>query len=212
MECSTLVLDLDGTISDPSLGIVRCFNHAFQSYGLPEVPSELITQEIGPPLDATFFKLAPGISDRDATSLISKYRERYAEVGYCENTLYEAIPSVLDRLREKGVSLGVCTSKRRDFAVKILQLFDLEGYFGFIDGGDIGISKESQLASLREQRRIDDAAIMVGDRSVDILAARANGMRGIGVLWGFGGIQELTDASAYKILSKPEELCEIQNL
>ena len=206
---SALVFDLDGTISDPSLGITRSFNHALRSHGLPEVPDELIQQEIGPPLDETFLKLAPGTSARDVGALISTYRQRYSEIGYSENTLYPEIPPALEQLKQIGIPLGVCTSKRRDFAIKILSLFGLGGYFDFVDGGDVGISKQSQLAGLVQCQDIDDRAIMIGDRSVDILSARANGLRAVGVLWGFGDYQELSEASPFRIISKPEELCEI---
>ncbi len=81
LECTTLVLDLDGTISDPSLGISRCFNHALKSHGHPTLSENIIAKEIGPPLDETFLKLAPGINESDVTSLVSEYRERYSDIG-----------------------------------------------------------------------------------------------------------------------------------
>ena len=95
MLYSSLVFDLDGTISDPSLGIIRCFNHALCSYGLPKVSDERVRQEIGPPLDETFIKLAPSSSGVPVDSLISTYRERYADIGYAENTVYGGIPEAL---------------------------------------------------------------------------------------------------------------------
>jgi phosphoglycolate phosphatase len=209
MRCSTLVFDLDGTISDPGLGITRSFNHALCSHGLPEVSDELIRQEIGPPLDEAFMKLAPGSSAQDVDVLISIYRQRYSELGYSENTLYPEIPPALETLKRAGISMGVCTSKRRDFAIKILSLFGLSGYFDFVDGGDVGITKQSQLAGLLECQSIDDRAIMIGDRSVDISSAHANGLRAIGVLWGFGDYEELSGQSPYRIIQEPGELCEI---
>jgi len=205
-ECSTLVLDLDGTISDPSLGITRCFNHALQSHGFPTVSDSTIANEIGPPLDETFMKLAPGISASEAGGLISTYRERYSDVGYSENTLYADITATLERLKNSEIRLGVCTSKRADFAERILSLFGLSDYFGFVDGGDIGITKESQLAGLLNSKIIDNGAIMVGDRSIDILSAQGNGLRSIGVLWGFGDYAELFEASPSYILERVEEL------
>ncbi len=205
-ECTTLVLDLDGTISDPSLGITRCFNHALRNHGFPVVPDSIIVKEIGPPLDDTFLKLAPGISASDIDPLVSTYRERYADIGYSENTLYPDIPLALDQLKSTGLSLGICTSKRRDFAEKILSLFDLTEYFNFVDGGDIGVTKRSQLAGLVNSGVIDNQAIMVGDRSVDIKSAQQNGLRSIGVLWGFGDYAELSAASPTCILEKVKEL------
>jgi phosphoglycolate phosphatase len=100
----------------------------------------------------------------------------------------------------------VCTSKRRDFAERILSLFGLLDHFNFVNGGDIGISKQSQLAGLLNAKIIDNGAIMVGDRSVDIKSAQANGLCSIGVLWGFGDYAELAEASPSFILESVAEL------
>ena len=208
-DCTTLVLDLDGTISDPSLGITRCFNHALKSHGFSMLSNSAIASEIGPPLDETFIKLAPGISTSDVTSLVSTYRDRYSDIGFSENTVYPKIPLVLEKLKNSDLSLGVCTSKRRDFAEKILSLFGLRDYFDFVNGGDIGVTKGSQLAGLIDSRVIDNQAIMVGDRSIDIESAKENGLRSIGVLWGFGDYKELSEASPSCILKKVTELPDV---
>lgn len=174
-------------------------------HGYPEVAAELITAEIGPPLDEIFIKYLPEVEPTVITSLISTYRERYAEVGYSENELYPGVSNALRDLTDRGVRLGVCTSKRKDFAEKILSLFGLIPHFSFIDGGDIGIKKREQLAGLIQSGTIDQSAIMIGDREVDISAAKANGLRSIGVLWGFGDINELSRAGADIILSDPNK-------
>jgi phosphoglycolate phosphatase len=116
-----LVFDLDGTPSDPSLGIGRSLDHALLAHGFPPVPNGALSRFIGPPLDEAFAELT---GSRDAAllySLVAKYRERYASVGYAENVLYPGIPEVLGRLSEDG-PLALCTSKRRDYAERILQL------------------------------------------------------------------------------------------
>ena len=208
-DCTTLVLDLDGTISDPSLGIARCFNHALKSHGFSMLSNSAIAKEIGPPLDETFIKLAPGISASDVTSLVSTYRDRYSDIGFSENTVYPKIPLVLEKLKNSDLRLGVCTSKHRDFAEKILSLFGLSDYFDFVDGGDIGVTKGSQLAGLIDSLVIDNQAIMVGDRSIDIESAKENGLRSIGVLWGFGDYKELSEASPSCILKKVTELPDV---
>ena len=176
-ECETLIFDLDGTISDPSLGITRCFNHALQSHGFSAIPDSIIREEIGPPLDETFLKLAPDINASDVAPLVSTYRERYSDVGYSENTIYPEIPLTLYQLKKAGLNLGVCTSKRHDFAKKILSLFELLNFFNFVDGGDIGITKGEQLSSLLKRGAIDSHSIMVGDRAIDITSAKENSLR-----------------------------------
>lgn len=209
LECKTLILDLDGTISDPSLGIIGCFKHTLKQHGLPPVSDERIKQKIGPPLDESFITFSPGITESELSNLISTFRERYSEIGYSENELYPGIPAVLEQLRHADITLGVCTSKRQDFAERILTLFGLRDYFAFVDGGDIGVTKSSQLAGLIKSDTIDQRAIMVGDRSIDISSAHENRLRSIGVLWGFGDYAELTEASPTCILEKVEELPEV---
>jgi len=207
--CSTLLIDLDGTISDPSLGISRCVNHALEMHGLVSVSAELVAKEIGPPLDEMFLKLVPELSISDVPSLVRYYRERYSDIGYSENTMYPHIAGVLGKLHGADMRLGICTSKRRDFAERILGLFGIDEFFSFVDGGDIGIKKQEQIASLIERRLIDSDAVMVGDRAVDVEAASTNGLRSIGVLWGFGSSDELCHASPTRIVETPNELYEL---
>lgn len=203
------MIDLDGTISDPSLGITRCVNHALESHGLASVSAALVANEIGPPLDEMFLKLVPGLTASAIPKLVYSYRGRYSDVGYAENTIYPHIAEVLGNLNERRLRMGVCTSKRRDFAKRILALFGIDHLFAFVDGGEIGITKEQQLAGLLDRRDIDRDAVMVGDRAVDIVAASKNGLRSIGVLWGFGSRNELSQASPMCIAESPNELSEL---
>lgn len=191
---STIVFDLDGTLTDPSLGIVRCVEHALRVHGLPVVPAEQIVAQIGPPLDDAFGSLVPGVSPSLVDALVTTYRERYATTGLRENVVYPGIPQTIEHLASQGRRLGVCTSKRRDFAEKILALFGLLQHFAFVDGGDIGVSKRDQLARLLDEGVIDADAVVVGDRDVDVEAARANGLRSVAVSWGFAGAGELVRA------------------
>lgn len=206
---STLIFDLDGTISDPSLGIGRCINYALEAHGFPEVTPEQVSAEIGPPLDETFRKFCPDSDPVVISSLITKYRERYAKIGYSENQLYSGIVESLQALSASGIRMGICTSKRKDFAEKILALFGVLSYFHFVDGGDVGIKKHEQLSGLLQTGKIDRSAVMIGDREIDISSAKANGLRSVGVLWGFGDMNELSEAGADAILNDPNELSKV---
>ena len=201
-----LIFDLDGTLSDPTIGIWRSINHALAAFDHPAVSEHTVAQYIGPPLDDTFRRLAPLETEDGILGMVVKYRERYGEVGYAENVVYAGIPEALEHLAAHGVPMGVCTTKRADFAERILALFDLRRHFDFVSGGDIGIDKEQQLTGLRERGAADHASVMIGDRAIDVIAARAAGMRSVGVLWGHGSLRELRDAGADRILSTPEEL------
>jgi phosphoglycolate phosphatase len=203
---SVLIFDLDGTISDPSLGIERCLNYALQVHGFPEVSMEQVTAAIGPQLDETLCKFCPDADQATLSNLVVKYRERYAEVGFSENTIYPGVQESLKELSASGVPMGVCTSKKKDFAEKILAMFGLLSHFRFVDGGDIGVKKREQLAGLLQSTAIDHMAAMIGDRAVDISSAKANGLRSVGVLWGFGDLAELQGAGADVILEGTNEL------
>lgn len=205
-DVSTLTFDLDGTISNPSSGIFRCINYALRSYGYSAALEEQVVAEIGPPLDETFSKFCPEASPEKIRSLIAKYRERYADVGYSENSVYTGVQEALTVLTSRGIRMGVCTSKRADFAEKILSMFGLIDHFSFIDGGDVGIKKQDQLAGLLASGQIDVSSVMIGDRNIDITSAKANGLRSVGVLWGFGGVSELSEAGANVIIKCPSEL------
>ena len=206
---AVLVFDLDGTISDPALGIGRSINHALVVHGFAAIGADEVSRCIGPPLDESFARLVPGADDALITRLVAAYRERYAQVGYAENQLYPDMPPVLQQLRERGVTLGVCTTKRVDFAEQILALFGLREHFAFVSGGDIGVRKADQLRSLRAAGALGAAATMIGDRDIDILAAHANGLRAVGVLWGHGTAAELRSARPHLLLGAPGELLQL---
>lgn len=206
MNYSTLIFDLDGTLSDSSTGIARSINYALQHFGVPEMHEADLQPLVGPPLDTTFRELVPSASEADVDRLVGKFRERYAEIGYAENQLYEGVDAALRALHERGQRLGVCTAKRVDFAERIITMFGLADCFAFVDGGEIGRSKAEQLAQLAHARLIDADALMIGDRKYDIEAARANGLAAAGVLWGFGSFAELTAAQPARLLTEPVEL------
>jgi len=207
----TLIFDLDGTLSDPIIGISRSINHALTSSGYrPRAQSEL-AQYVGPPLDETF-KVLTNASDAEIRNLVSLYRDRYAEVGFSENTIYPGIDSALSVLSKRGVRLGICTSKREDFAEKILRMFEIRDHFSFVSGGDIGVTKRQQIARLLIDGTISSRALMIGDRAVDVLAAQENGIGSVGVLWGYGSRTELADQSPLCLLEGADELIDLPDL
>src|SRR5512138_2083925 len=163
-----LVFDLDGTISDPAVGIGRSINYALTHFGYPTIAEDQITNYIGPPLDEIFTAITSTTSPDDIRGLVAKYRERYAVVGYSENVIYPGIPEALGALAGRETLLGVCTSKRADYAGKILELFNIRHHFRFVDGGDVGVRKQAQLASLLCKGIISPESSLIGDRAVDV--------------------------------------------
>ena len=205
-----LIFDLDGTLTDPTVGIGRSLNYALAAFGYPAVDEQDVSQYIGPPLDAAFRQLVPQASEDTIVGMVTKYRERYGKIGYAENDVYAGIPEALKHLASRGVPMGVCTSKRADFAERILTLFQLRAYFLFVNGGDIGVNKADQLKLLLEQGTAGDCSTMIGDRAVDVTAARMNGLRSIGVLWGHGSKQELLGVAPDRLLEFPVELMDLR--
>ncbi len=130
-----LLFDLDGTLSDPLEGIARSINYALTSFGYNPRDINELAAYVGPPLDETLKELTGSSEGTHLQELIAKYRERYGEIGYAENILYPEVKDVLAKLQQAEVSMAVCTSKREDFAKRILELFDLQDYFLFISGG-----------------------------------------------------------------------------
>ena len=201
-----LVFDLDGTISDPAVGIGRSINYALTHFGYPTIADDQVTNYIGPPLDEIFAAITATSSPDYIAGLVGKYRERYAETGYSENVIYPGIPEALTELANRKTMMGVCTSKRADYAAKILKLFNIHHHFQFVDCGDVGVRKQQQLASLLSKGIISPESSMIGDRAVDVHAARINGLRSVAVLWGHGSLGELEAAQPDLILESPHQL------
>lgn len=207
-----LLFDLDGTLSDPLVGIGHSINHALTHFGHAPVELSECSTHIGPPLDQTFQAITGTTSQSHLAALVGKYRERYAEVGYAENILYPGVADALLRLAEAKVPLAVCTSKRKDFAERILEMFGLRDHFEFVDGGEIGVRKWQQVAGLLEQGAVSASTVMIGDRSVDLVAAHRNGLHAAGVLWGYGSRQELEAERPRYLFTTPRELPDLVNV
>jgi phosphoglycolate phosphatase len=201
-----ILFDLDGTISNPLLGITNSFNYALQAHGFEPVSSSQMAQYIGPQIDG-IFRIVTGISnDAEILRLVQKYRERYSDIGYSENTLYPGIADALQLISDAKVPMAVCTSKRADFADRILVMFGLRHHFEFVDGGDVGIHKWQQIAALHKARMVSPSTVMVGDRAVDLVAAHRNRLKAAGVLWGFGSAEELQAENPKYCFAEPANL------
>jgi phosphoglycolate phosphatase len=206
MQFDTLVFDLDGTLSDPKLGVVRCMNFALTSFDYSPLPDQEIAQYIGPPLEEIIQRLTGSNDENHIDTVVAKYRERYFELGFTENKLYPEIPEMLSSLAERNIRMGVCTSKHLHVAEKIVESFGLSQYFDFISGPTSKMIKAKQLEGLLAANTISKNAIMIGDRAVDLIAANANGLAKAGVLWGYGDEEELRPEKPNFLFRNPAEL------
>jgi phosphoglycolate phosphatase len=202
-----ILFDLDGTLSDPLIGVSRSINYALTHCGYETRPVAEIAQQVGPSLDRAFQALIG--QDLDTTALVAKYRDRYGEVGYSENILYPGVPEALAAIHTAQIPMGICTAKRQDFAEQILSMFDLRHHFQFINGGEVGISKVQQIKFLLSTEQVSESTVMIGDRSVDLIAAHQNNLVAGGVLWGYGSTAELADESPLYLFNSPQELSQL---
>ncbi|MCP4342547.1 MAG: HAD family hydrolase, partial [Desulfobulbaceae bacterium] len=205
-----ILFDLDGTLTDPYQGITRCISHALVTLGRPSPPRMDLRWCIGPPLKKSFVKLLSSDDDKLTEEALSIYRERFGSVGLFENEVYDDIPETLKALQEQDHILYVATSKPRVYAERIIDHFDLDQYFSGIYGSELDgtRSDKSSLIShiLQSESIASTEAAMIGDREYDMIGAKANGVRGFGVLWGFGTKDELETSGAYTCVKKPQEL------
>lgn len=204
-----LLFDLDGTLTDPMVGITSSVQYALEKFGIHVRYLKELIPFIGPPLAESFQKFY-GFSKEDAEKAIQYYREYYAPKGIFENEVYEGIPGMLAHLTEAGFTLLVATSKPTVFARKVLKHFGMEDYFSFVGGSELDGSrtKKAEVISyiLKTCGIEAKEAIMIGDRRHDIEGGKACGLESVGVLYGYGTEQELTEAGADYIIRTVAEL------
>lgn len=198
MSASAAVFfDLDGTLTDPKDGILRCIRHAFAMLEAPCPDDTDLLSWIGPPLQASF---AQALGADRAAAALRHYRERFAAKGMYENQLYQGMTDVLDRLNGLGYRLYIVTSKPVAFALPIARHFDIADSFRRVYGSELDgrLSDKGELIAhvLREEALEPTRVTMVGDRRHDIVGARSNGVRSVGVAWGYGTPEELAAADA----------------
>lgn len=211
MRYRYLFFDLDGTLTNPEIGITRSFCYALEHFGMKEESRENLRRVIGPPL-VTSFQEFYGFDEEKAEEGTKWYRERYSEIGWKENEVYKGIPEMLKRLQEMGYRMILATSKPERYAKLIMKEFDLEKYFTMLCGADDYTTnrrtKEEVVRYALEQNNITDVneVLMIGDRKYDVEGAGAVGIQTVGVLFGFGDEKELTEAGAIHLVETPMEL------
>ena len=206
MDLEAIYFDLDGTLTDPKAGITRSIQYALQKLDHPTMPTEdELTWCIGPPLRASFVRLLGAETSADLA--VSYYRERFSDVGLYENGVYDGIGAVLTKLGAAGHRLFVATSKPHVFAERIIDHFGLRDHFERVFGSELDgtrVDKSHLLEYALKQASVDPArTLMIGDRSHDMVGAKNNGMKGIGVLYGYGTRDELLDAGAHHVCATP---------
>ncbi len=197
---NTILFDLDGTLTDPVQGIINSVIYSLRKMGIEETDRESLKKFIGPPL-ADSFREYYSLSDEKAVQAVEYYREYFKAKGMFENSVYDDIETLLKSLNDKGKTLIIATSKPEEFLLQILEHFDLSKYFKYIAGATLDGSRSAKADVIKyalEKCGITDKehTIMIGDRKHDIIGANENGIDSIGVLFGYGDIDELKNAGA----------------
>lgn len=205
-----ILFDLDGTLTDSYQGITRSFCFAISALGRTAPPQEDLKWCIGPSPKDSFAKLLETDDEKLIGKALSLYRERFGSVGLFENEVYEGIPDALSTLLEKGHMLYVATAKPVVYAKQIIEHFDLERYFKTIHGSELDGTRSDKTSLISHILKIEgltsSETLMVGDRKYDMLGAKANGVKGLGVLWGYGTQDELETSGAHTCIGHPREL------
>jgi phosphoglycolate phosphatase len=204
----TAFFDLDGTLTNPKPGITRCIQYALERLGFPVPHEDDLVWCIGPPLQASLKKFCG--TDELALRAVELYRERFRDVGLYENEAYSGIEKTLSEVAAGGRRLFVATSKPTIYADRIVNHFGLRNHFDQVFGSELDgtrTDKADLLAYALAVTKADPArAIMIGDRRHDVVGARKNGMKSIGVLYGYGSLAELRDAGAHHLCREHPEV------
>ena len=210
MTIKNILIDLDGTLTDPKAEIHRSIRYALEKLDQPLADEVDLDWTIGPPLKASLAKLLNTQDDDLAEQALLAYRERFSVMGLFENEVYPTVADTLQQLKAQGYQLFLATAKPTIFAKQILVHFQLDQYFTEMYGSELTgerTHKADLIAYILEQENLDAAeCIMVGDRQYDIMGARANGIETIAVNYGYGTARELVQAQPIVQISQFHEL------
>lgn len=213
MKKQVILFDLDGTLTDPWEGITKSIQYALKKLKKPVPDSEELRWCIGPPLIESLKRLIGDNGPARVQEALLIYRERFSKIGKFENEVYDGIPEALSILNEKGFVLFVATSKPKVYAIDIVEHFDLAPFFNRIYGSELNgdrVDKTELISHILINEAIDkETAVMVGDRSHDIIGAKNNGLATIGVTYGYGTQEELVTAGADHLASSPSDILNI---
>ncbi|USK60652.1 HAD family hydrolase [Peribacillus asahii] len=208
-----ILFDLDGTLSDPKIGITKSVQYALQKMGIDKPNIDKLECFIGPPLKVSFTEYYD-FNEEKTQRAIDYYRERFKDKGMFENKLYSNIPLLLKSLKEQQYTLVVATSKPTVFSEQILNYFNIDQYFDLVVGSNLDGTRTAKTEIIQyildkyNTYKLDDF-IMIGDRKYDMIGAKNTGIDSIGVTYGYGSFEELSDSHPTHIVNSVEEIKEI---
>ena len=212
-EYDLIAFDLDGTLTDPSRGLIAGFEYAFRKLGINFGERESLSRFIGPPLFEEWQREF-SFTAEEANRAVLLFREYYNVYGWWDNRIYDGIENMLATLKSRGKKIVLATSKPEDTAGKVLKLFSIDKYFDFIGGAATHKSRDKKWEVL--QYSLDsvgftdkDRAILVGDRRFDAEGAKTVGIDSMGVLWGHGSENEINSSGFTFVANSVNDLIKI---
>lgn len=205
---SRILFDLDGTVTDPAIGITSAVMHSLEKLGIEVPPREELYKFIGPPLWDSYMKYY-GLSREEADHAVKLYREYYSVTGLFENDIYVGIPELLQDLADAGRTVVLATSKPTVFSERILDHYGIRAPFSLVVGSELNgtrVNKDEVIRYILDTLPGTAPSVMIGDRDYDVVGAQKNHMPSIGVLWGYGSREEFVNAGANAIVENVEEL------
>lgn len=210
-----VLFDLDGTITEPEEGILNGVIYALSKFGISVKDRTSLYPYIGPPLRDSFREFH-GLDSEQTEQAVLYYREYYSTKGIYQNDVMPGMEQAFIKLREQGCHLYVATSKPEVYAKQILEYLHLDGYFDGIAGSTFDKTRDTKAAVIAylldsiETESLDISQVcMVGDRKFDVLGARQFGIDTIGVLFGYGTLEEFDACNCKYIAQSPEQMVEI---
>jgi phosphoglycolate phosphatase len=207
-----VLLDLDGTLTDPREGILSCLRHALSSVGFHPPDDHALERLIGPPLQESLALLLGTENRARVSEALALYRERFSAKGIFENTIYPGIREALAEVRDRGATLYIATSKPTVFAERIVEHFGLGCHFRAIYGSELDGTRSNKVELIAHVLNAESpprqVTVMVGDRGDDMVGATSNRVHPIGALWGYGSREELAAAGARALCHQPSMLAQ----
>lgn len=204
MPPSAVFFDFDGTVVDPRDGLIDSFVHGLRAVGVQVDDPSTLEALIGPPIRHGFSTYL-GLTEPSLGVAVEAFRDHLGRHGVLEYEPYAGMVELLDDLTAAGVTLALVTSKPRPFVELVIQHTGLDVELAAIVAasldGSLADKHDLVAAALAELRLRADDVVMVGDRDLDVLGARANGVRSVGVLWGYGSRGELEAAGADDVVA-----------
>ena len=208
-----IAFDLDGTLTDPEVGLVKGFMYAFDRVGIKYDDPKALRRYIGPPLHEEW-KREYGFTEEETARAIAIFREYYDEHGWAENRVYEGIVELLEALKAMGKTIVLATSKPENTARRIMALFGLDKYIDFCGGASTSSTRDKKWEvleySLLSVGATDKSrCILIGDRKYDAEGASIYGIDSIGVLWGHGSEEEIVSSGFTYVAKTPDDVLNI---